>query len=346
MIGEGCKMKRVQWAGFVALILVLAAPYSTFGGDDPLPALSPEAKQLLEEARRQLAGGHPAAATDAFRRANEAAGGKCLECARDLVFIHPGLPEEAIEATRHAIPLLAGDPGQGRAYCQLGDLLLLERGKPAAAEAEQAYEKAVELGPTYRAQGLAGIADARLRRELYREAAEAALQAIQAAPDGAPAGKARSTICVARRAGGLTPEAAPMPPAESSQSPAIPWRTNPSNPPPAGDEPFRVGGSVMKPTKLYAPPPVYTESARKQRVEGSVIAEAIIDRDGCVTEAHILKSMPLGLDTASLSAMKRWVFAPATLAGKPVKVWYTLTVNFAVEHPPTSAPTPDPASER
>jgi TonB family protein len=40
----------------------------------------------------------------------------------------------------------------------------------------------------------------------------------------------------------------------------------------------------------------------------------------------------MGLDTAALEAIKRWTFKPATLAdGRPVAVYYTLTVNFQLQ---------------
>jgi TonB family protein len=62
-----------------------------------------------------------------------------------------------------------------------------------------------------------------------------------------------------------------------------------------------------------------------------VILEAIIDQEGCVTNAHVLKGLPEGLDKAALTAVKEWVFEPATLGGSPVKVFYTLTVTLKVD---------------
>jgi TonB family protein len=39
----------------------------------------------------------------------------------------------------------------------------------------------------------------------------------------------------------------------------------------------------------------------------------------------------MGLDRAALEAVQNWRFKPATLQGRPVKVYYTLTVNFQVQ---------------
>jgi len=98
-----------------------------------------------------------------------------------------------------------------------------------------------------------------------------------------------------------------------------------------GDTPVRVGGNVKAPTVLERIEPQYTEVARRARVQGIVIIEAVIDRQGNVTEARILKGLPMGLDAEALSAIKRWKFKPGTLNGNPVPVYYNLTINFRLE---------------
>lgn len=95
--------------------------------------------------------------------------------------------------------------------------------------------------------------------------------------------------------------------------------------------PYRVGGEVTRPEKISGSPPQYSVEARKARVQGVVILEAIIDEQGDVTNVNVLKGLPQGLDQAAVDAVKTWKFKPATLEGRPVKVYYTLTVNFTME---------------
>jgi periplasmic protein TonB len=106
----------------------------------------------------------------------------------------------------------------------------------------------------------------------------------------------------------------------------------PEGPPPAEPEgPIMVGGDVQAPVKTFAPPPQYTEIARKARIQGVVIVQAIIDKEGNVTNVKVLKGLPMGLDQSAVEAIKKWKFDPATLNGKPVAVYYNLTVNFQLQ---------------
>ena len=106
----------------------------------------------------------------------------------------------------------------------------------------------------------------------------------------------------------------------------------PDGPPPMEPTgPIRVGGDVKAPKKLSSPNPQYTEIARKARIQGVVIVEAIIDKQGKVTDVKILKGLPMGLDKAAAEAVSKWRFESATLNGKPVAVIYNLTVNFRLQ---------------
>lgn len=106
----------------------------------------------------------------------------------------------------------------------------------------------------------------------------------------------------------------------------------PDGPPaPPGPTPFQVGGEVSPPVKIYGPSPPYTEDARKGRIQGVVILEAIIDALGNVTEVEVLKGLPGGLSESAVEAARSWRFEPARRNGEPVPVYFTLTVRFSLQ---------------
>jgi protein TonB len=93
----------------------------------------------------------------------------------------------------------------------------------------------------------------------------------------------------------------------------------------------RVGGDVEPPVALYRVQPGYTEPARRVRLEGVVVVEAILDVEGRVTDVRVLKPLGMGLSEAAVDAVAQWRFRPATVNGRPVSVYFTLTVKFELQ---------------
>jgi TonB family protein len=100
-------------------------------------------------------------------------------------------------------------------------------------------------------------------------------------------------------------------------------------------EPIRVGGNVQAPERVKYVAPLYPAEAASARVTGIVILEAIVDPTGSVSDARVLKSIPV-LDQAALDAVKQWRYTPTTLNGVPVPVILTVTVNFSLSDTPTT----------
>jgi protein TonB len=101
--------------------------------------------------------------------------------------------------------------------------------------------------------------------------------------------------------------------------------------PPPPQAPVRVGGAIKPPVKTRDVRPEYPATAQSARIQGVVIIEATIGVDGTVTDAQILRSIPL-LDAAALDAVTQWRFTPTVLpdTGQPVPVIMTVTVNFTL----------------
>jgi protein TonB len=94
-------------------------------------------------------------------------------------------------------------------------------------------------------------------------------------------------------------------------------------------KPVRVGGDVPAPHPVRHVDPVYPPVAKEAGVQGIVIVEATVGTDGAVTNARILKSVPL-LDQAALDAVRQWQYEPTRLNGVPAPVLMTVTVNFRI----------------
>jgi len=105
----------------------------------------------------------------------------------------------------------------------------------------------------------------------------------------------------------------------------------PPPPEPEGPVRFVVGGNITEPEKLSGPNPIYPEAARRARIQGVVVLECTIGKDGTVTEAKVLRGLPLGLTEAAQDAVRKWRFKASTLNGKPVEVLYILTVRFNLQ---------------
>lgn len=78
----------------------------------------------------------------------------------------------------------------------------------------------------------------------------------------------------------------------------------------------------------------YPEAARKQRIEGDVVAEITLDESGQVTDARIL-SGPEQLRKAVLSAVLQWHYDPSKLARRVATV--TVRFRLAAAEPETRA---------
>jgi protein TonB len=101
--------------------------------------------------------------------------------------------------------------------------------------------------------------------------------------------------------------------------------------PKVGDEKvLKVGGTIKPPTKIVDVRPVYPPDARAAGIEGVVILEVRIARDGSIEEAHVIKSIP-ELDQAAIDAVKQWRFTPTLMNGVPTAVMMTTTISFRID---------------
>lgn len=93
---------------------------------------------------------------------------------------------------------------------------------------------------------------------------------------------------------------------------------------------LRVGGNIKQPKKIKDVRPVYPPDAQEARVQGVVILETRIDPEGRVSDARVLRSIPM-LDQAALDAVRQWEFEPTLLNGVPTPIIMTVTIQFSLQ---------------
>jgi TonB family protein len=95
-----------------------------------------------------------------------------------------------------------------------------------------------------------------------------------------------------------------------------------------GGGPYRPGSGISPPRLLREVKPDYTEEARQRGVEGDVLLEIVVRRDGTVGEVKLLEGLGAGLDQRAVQAVRQWRFEPARRQGAPVDVMVEVAVEF------------------
>jgi periplasmic protein TonB len=87
----------------------------------------------------------------------------------------------------------------------------------------------------------------------------------------------------------------------------------------------------VKPQPINIPVPTYPDMARTAGIEGQAVVEALVDVDGSVADARILKpSGNASLDQAAVDAAMRAKFSPAKQRDKAVRVWVSIPFRFTL----------------
>src|SRR2546421_312047 len=102
----------------------------------------------------------------------------------------------------------------------------------------------------------------------------------------------------------------------------------PPPPPPPPPARVRVGGNVQQANLLSQTKPVYPPLAKQARIQGVVVLEAEISKEGTIDNLKVITGHPL-LIQAAIDAVKQWKYKPTLLNGEAVAVVTTITVNFA-----------------
>ncbi|HME37197.1 MAG TPA: energy transducer TonB [Candidatus Sulfotelmatobacter sp.] len=92
---------------------------------------------------------------------------------------------------------------------------------------------------------------------------------------------------------------------------------------------IRVSSGVAHGLLVSKVNPQYPEEARQQRIQGVVILQAIIDKEGNVANLQLISGHPI-LAPAAMEAVKQWKYRPYLLNGTAVVVDTQVQVNFTL----------------
>jgi TonB family protein len=138
----------------------------------------------------------------------------------------------------------------------------------------------------------------------------------------AVAGAAVAAAFPLMRAAAPAPDAS-IPSADTGASPMSSAREKPIK--------FEPDGDITEPKVIDKVNPKYPEEARKNKIMGEVVCETIITAEGKITDIKIVETADEVFNQPTIDALMQWTFEPATLDGKPVDVYYNLTVRFSLK---------------
>ena len=94
-----------------------------------------------------------------------------------------------------------------------------------------------------------------------------------------------------------------------------------------GQKTIRVASGVMAGNLIHKVEPNYPPDAQLARIQGQVILQAMVSKDGKIKNLHAVSGHPM-LIPAALAAVSQWRYKPYLLNGQPVEVQTTIAVNF------------------
>jgi len=90
---------------------------------------------------------------------------------------------------------------------------------------------------------------------------------------------------------------------------------------------MRVSAGVIEGNLVKKVTPTYPPLAKTARIQGDVVLQAVISKDGNIENLRVVSGHPMLVQSA-LDAVRQWKYKPYVLNGEPVVVDTTITVKF------------------
>ena len=86
---------------------------------------------------------------------------------------------------------------------------------------------------------------------------------------------------------------------------------------------------MTMPVCVTCPLPLYTDEARKLKLQGMVTLRVLVGAEGRAAQIHVARGVGYGLDERAITTVRGWTFTPARdAARKAVPVWVTIEIAF------------------
>lgn len=99
---------------------------------------------------------------------------------------------------------------------------------------------------------------------------------------------------------------------------------------PATPTKIHVKSSVMVGQKISGDNPAYPKELRAKKIEGMVVLDVIIGKDGAIENIHVVKSPDKQFSESALAAVRTWRYRPYLLNGNPIEVDTTVNVIYCL----------------
>lgn len=101
--------------------------------------------------------------------------------------------------------------------------------------------------------------------------------------------------------------------------------------------PIRVGGMVQNTHLLFKTDPVYPAALQAAGIEGTVLIEAVISKEGLPLALKLKNTSDPGFVSAAMDSARQWRWSPTMLNGEPVEALTTMEIDFKLQANGTTA---------
>ena len=98
----------------------------------------------------------------------------------------------------------------------------------------------------------------------------------------------------------------------------------------APSKPIRVGGAVEQANLVQKVQPIYPVAAKAAGIQGKVLFEMVISKEGVPIDIRVLESPDDDLTQSALDAVRQWRYKPTLLNGNPVEIVTNVVVNYTL----------------